>query len=99
LVPRLTKFGSHAFQVIDSSDINHSAWDLLVAYPIGSLTKELTMNCRRCKGLMTLERFSDFFLVFYAWKCINCGAIVDQTITENQKRRSAQPEAQPIIVH
>jgi hypothetical protein len=57
------------------------------------------MNCRRCKGLMTLERFSDFFLVFYAWKCINCGAIVDQTIIENQKHRPAQPEAQPIIVH
>lgn len=32
-----------------------------------------------------LERFSDFFLVFYAWKCLNCGAIIDRTISNNRK--------------
>jgi hypothetical protein len=57
------------------------------------------MKCRRCKGLMTLERFSDFFLIFYAWKCINCGAIVDQTITENQQRNLAEPQVQPVAAH
>jgi hypothetical protein len=31
------------------------------------------MDCPECKGMTMLERFSDFFLVFYAWKCINCG--------------------------
>jgi hypothetical protein len=35
---------------------------------------------------MDLERFSDFFLVFYAWKCINCGAIVDKTIAANRRK-------------
>jgi hypothetical protein len=34
---------------------------------------------------MMLERFSDFFLVFYAWKCINCGAIIDRTISNNRR--------------
>ena len=32
-----------------------------------------------------LERFSDFFLVFYAWKCVNCGAVIDRTISNNRK--------------
>ncbi len=47
------------------------------------------MGCQKCKGLMMLERFSDFFLVFYAWKCINCGAIIDRTISNN--RRNSLP--------
>jgi len=48
------------------------------------------MQCRKCKGLMVRERFSDYFLIVYAWKCINCGAIVDPTITHNQKKRPAE---------
>lgn len=43
------------------------------------------MDCPKCQGLMQLERFSDFFLVFYAWKCLNCGAIIDRTISQNRK--------------
>jgi len=39
---------------------------------------------------MVRERFSDYFLIFYAWKCIICGAIVDPTITHNQKKRPAE---------
>ncbi len=50
------------------------------------------MQCRKCKGLMVRERFSDYFLIVYAWKCINCGAIVDSTITLNQKKRPAPAE-------
>jgi hypothetical protein len=44
------------------------------------------MECPKCKGLMMLERFSDFFLVFYAWKCINCGAVIDRTIAANRRK-------------
>ena len=44
------------------------------------------MDCPKCKGLMMLERFSDFFLIFYAWKCVNCGAIVDKTIANNRRK-------------
>jgi DNA-directed RNA polymerase subunit M/transcription elongation factor TFIIS len=43
------------------------------------------MDCPKCKGLMMMERFSDFFLVFYAWKCINCGAVIDKTIANNRR--------------
>jgi len=46
------------------------------------------------KGLMGMERFSDFFLVFYAWKCMNCGAVIDNTIANN--RRKSLPPAQPL---
>ena len=46
------------------------------------------MKCPKCEGLMFVERFADYFLTFHAWKCINCGAILDQTILSN---RSKQP--------
>jgi hypothetical protein len=36
-----------------------------------------------------LERFSDFFLAFYAWECINCGAVIDQTISNNRRNSLA----------
>ncbi len=41
-------------------------------------------RCTKCQGLMCLERFSDFFLAFYAWRCINCGALIDSTIALNR---------------
>lgn len=43
------------------------------------------MECPKCQGFMQLERMSDFFLVFYAWKCINCGALIDKTIARNRR--------------
>jgi hypothetical protein len=43
---------------------------------------------------MMLERFSDFFLIFYAWKCINCGAIIDRTISNNRRKSLAARDAQ-----
>jgi hypothetical protein len=47
------------------------------------------MDCPKCQGLMQMERFSDFFLIFYAWKCLNCGAIIDRTISINRKNSLA----------
>jgi ribosomal protein L37AE/L43A len=55
-------------------------------------TQEGVMECPKCKGLMMLERFSDFFLIFYAWKCINCGAIIDRTISQNRRKSLAARE-------
>ena len=55
------------------------------------------MECPKCKGFMELERFSDFFLVFYAWKCFNCGAIIDRTIAEN-RRKSLEGKLEPQTV-
>ena len=54
------------------------------------------MGCPKCKGLMILERFSDFFLVFYAWKCVNCGAIIDRTISNNRKNSLAAKAAKEV---
>jgi ribosomal protein L37AE/L43A len=69
--------------------------------PIFLMREERIMDCPKCKGLMMLERFSDFFLVFYAWKCVNCGAIIDKTICNNRKNSlaaKAAKEAEPASV-
>lgn len=57
-------------------------------HPVIALHRNLEepMECPKCKGFMELDRFSDFFLVFYAWKCFNCGAIIDRTIAENRRK-------------
>lgn len=54
------------------------------------------MCCPKCEGLMQLERFSDFFLVFYAWKCINCGAVIDRTIANNRRKSLAAKAAKTV---
>ena len=54
------------------------------------------MECPKCQGLMTLDRSSDFFIVFYAWKCINCGAMIDRTIASNRRKSLAAREAQTV---
>ena len=54
------------------------------------------MECPKCKGLMMLERFSDFFLICYAWKCINCGSIIDRTISMNRRKSSASLDPQTV---
>jgi hypothetical protein len=56
------------------------------------------MECPKCKGMMMLERFSDFFAVFYAWKCFNCGAMIDRTIASNRRKSLAAREAQTVAV-
>jgi hypothetical protein len=55
---------------------------------IGSfVARRCCMDCPKCKGLMVKERFSDYVLVCDAWKCLNCGAVVDPTITANQRKQ------------
>lgn len=54
------------------------------------------MECPKCKGMMMLERFSDFFVVFYAWKCFNCGAMIDRTIASNRRKSLAARETQTV---
>lgn len=60
------------------------------------MREDITMDCPKCKGLLMLERFSDFFLVFYAWKCINCGAVIDRTISNNRKNSLAAIAAKKV---
>lgn len=40
--------------------------------------------CPKCRGYMYTERFADFALTFFAWKCINCGTVMDTGIIENK---------------
>jgi len=62
-------------------------------------TERGAMECPKCQGLMDLERFSDFFLVFYAWKCINCGAVIDKTIASNRRNSlAAKPEIAKVSI-
>jgi ribosomal protein L37AE/L43A len=63
---------------------------------VNEATQEEKMECPKCKGLMMLERFSDFFLIFYAWKCINCGAIIDRTISANRRKSLAARETHTV---
>ena len=47
------------------------------------------MNCQRCNGLAVSD---DSFVVqtgsssdFRAWRCVNCGMVVDEVIHRNQQ--------------
>lgn len=42
------------------------------------------MKCLKCEGFMCLEEYGDYFLSFKAWRCVNCGAILDPTILSNK---------------
>lgn len=48
------------------------------------------MTCRRCNGLMVRERYDDLSLgsagyEVFAWRCLNCGAIVDPVIATHRQ--------------
>jgi len=34
------------------------------------------MKCPKCEGLMVSQSFSDHFMNFQAWKCVNCGNMI-----------------------
>jgi RNase P subunit RPR2 len=48
------------------------------------------MTCQRCEGLMVLELYDDLELgsagyEVFAWRCLNCGAIVDSVIAAHRQ--------------
>lgn len=43
------------------------------------------MDCPKCNGLLVSERHSDFFRIYNVWRCYNCGAMIDRTITKNRQ--------------
>ena len=52
------------------------------------------MTCPRCEGYMVSERFESTRIdsgepEFIAWRCVNCGTIVDQVIAANRHRMEA----------
>jgi len=56
------------------------------------------MTCQRCEGLMVLEQYDDLELgsagyEVSAWRCLNCGAIVDSVIAaHHQTTHKAEPD-------
>jgi hypothetical protein len=46
--------------------------------------RRISMKCLRCGGVMVLEKFYGTSEVFFGWRCITCGEIVDQVILENR---------------
>lgn len=52
------------------------------------------MKCFRCQGLLVRQTFSDFFRIFHALRCFNCGVIIDRTIAAN-RREAAGAAAEP----
>jgi hypothetical protein len=51
------------------------------------------MECRKCCGLMIEEWMADALDEAYVWRCVNCGAMMDQMIERNNPSRS---EAVPV---
>ena len=43
------------------------------------------MNCNRCGGVMTYERFYGPQEHFCGWRCVYCGEILDEVILENRQ--------------
>ena len=43
------------------------------------------MKCTRCGGAMVFERFQATVEIFYAWRCVNCGDIMDQVVAKNRE--------------
>ena len=43
-------------------------------------------KCSRCGAPMTLQKFYSLSEVFWGWKCLLCGEIVDPVILENRQR-------------
>ena len=56
------------------------------------------MTCQRCDGLMVRERYDDLELgsagfEVSAWRCLNCGAIVDSVIAaHNRPTHKTEPD-------
>jgi hypothetical protein len=46
------------------------------------------MECPKCQGLMITESLADGISNIKEWRCVNCGAILDAVIAQNQLRTS-----------
>lgn len=59
------------------------------------------MRCMRCDGWMVLDDFIDLLddsggLYCTAWRCVNCGAVVDHVILRHQPRLLAVFGGSPV---
>lgn len=70
------------FPVGDLKEVDLSSWKEFVS----------TARCSRCGGLMVAEWCFDLLddtghLNFLAWRCIQCGDLVDPVILKNRRLR------------
>jgi DNA-directed RNA polymerase subunit RPC12/RpoP len=49
------------------------------------VTNVKRVRCPRCDGAMVFERFQDMLTLFYSWRCLNCGEIVDPVVAKNRE--------------
>ena len=57
------------------------------------------MDCAKCQGLMVEEPVSDGFVRMRAWRCVNCGALFDSVIGENQVRHRRRNRGSEQVGH
>ncbi len=54
------------------------------------------MECRRCRGLMVVDRCWDLQesmeISFSGWRCLICGEIIDPIIMQNRLHRPLPPK-------
>jgi late competence protein required for DNA uptake (superfamily II DNA/RNA helicase) len=50
----------------------------------------MKMKCPRCNGFMIYERYQDMLEVFYAWRCVICGEVLDDVVLKNRDEKSGQ---------
>ncbi len=54
------------------------------------------MRCGRCRGCMIREQFMDLQddtgqVNFFAWRCLNCGEVLDGVVEKHRTVRQAAP--------
>lgn len=47
------------------------------------------MECRKCHGLMIEEWMADELDEAFAWRCVNCGSMMDQMIQRHHEKATA----------
>ena len=63
----------------------------MAAFAIGKNGLHQYPRCSRCGAPMTLQKFYSLTEVFWGWKCLLCGEIVDPVILENRQKWEQGP--------
>ena len=60
------------------------------------------MCCHRCGGRMIFEKYYDVNSIFYGWRCVMCGEIIDPVILLHRLSKDANieiPEREENVVY
>lgn len=50
------------------------------------------MECTKCNGFLVRENISDYYIVCYPWRCINCGTVLFRN-PKQQRRKKVSRDA------